>query len=319
MPAVEDVSLTVGAGETVCLVGESGSGKTVTALSIARLVPSPPARYATGEILLEGSDVLKMSGRELRRVRGRLVSFVFQDPGSSLNPVYRIGTQVLEVLRLHRPEVADRAEVARLLKRVGIPAAESRANDYPHQLSGGMQQRVMIAMALASQPKLLVADEPTTALDVTIQAQILDLFEELKRTLGMSMLFITHNLPIVTEIADRVVVMYAGQVVESGEASSVLGSPRHPYTRALLRSVPVLGGEATRLISIAGGVPQLGKMPTGCRFHPRCEQALPSCAADRPGLLELGDRGQVRCPYWESVNESGREAVEERAGKAGGA
>src|SRR3954470_10124513 len=212
--AIDDVSLTIDAGETVCLVGESGCGKSVTALSIGRLVPAPPANYVVGEILLNGDDVLKMSQRELQAIRGGVVSYVFQDPGASLNPVFRIGAQIKESLKLHRPDKATDAEVIRLLKLVGIPAPESRVKNYPFEMSGGMQQRVMIAMALASEPKLLVADEPTTALDVTIQAQILDLLKDLKQRLGMSILLITHNLGLVGDIADKVAVMYAGQIVE---------------------------------------------------------------------------------------------------------
>src|SRR5882672_3337533 len=245
--AVDDVSLAIGAGETVCVVGESGCGKSVTAMSIARLVPSPPARYVGGEILLNGRDVLKMSKAELRDIRGGIVSYVFQEPGASLNPVFRVGNQIKESLKLHRPRVATNDEVIRLLKLVGIPAPESRLKDYPHQLSGGMQQRVMIAMALASEPKLLVADEPTTALDVTIQAQIIELLRDLKQRLGMSILLITHNLGIVGDIADRVAVMYAGQIVELAPARELLRRPLHPYTRALMASVPKLSGwgEAT--------------------------------------------------------------------------
>src|SRR5580693_437642 len=260
--AVDDVSFTINAGETVCLVGESGCGKSVTALSIARLVPSPPAKYPAGEILLNGRDVLKMSKEELRNIRGGVVSYVFQDPSASLNPVFRIGNQIKESLKLHRPEKANNAEVIRLLKLVGIPAPESRIRNYPFEMSGGMQQRVMIAMALASEPKLLVADEPTTALDVTIQAQILDLLRELKQRLGMSILLITHNLGIVGDMADRVAVMYAGQVVEMAPARELLRRPLHPYTKALMHSVPKLLGGASRLSAIPGNVPRIGDFPT---------------------------------------------------------
>src|SRR5256885_3417780 len=243
--AVDGVSLTLEAGETVCLVGESGCGKSVTALSIARLVPSPPARYVGGQIRVNGRDALHMSKTELRGIRGGVVSYIFQDPGASLNPVFRVGYQIKESLEIHRPNQATDAEVIRLLKLVGIPAPESRMRDYPHQLSGGMQQRVMIAMALASEPKLLVADEPTTALDVTIQAQILELLRDLKQRLGMSILLITHNLGIVGDMADRVAVMYAGQIVEMAPAQELLRRPLHPYTRALMASVPKLRwGEA---------------------------------------------------------------------------
>jgi oligopeptide/dipeptide ABC transporter ATP-binding protein len=296
--ALDGVSLSIKAGETVCLVGESGSGKSITALSIARLVPAPPARYVGGQILLNGKDVLQMSRPELCEIRGGVVSYVFQEPSASLNPVFRVGNQIKESLKLHRPEVATDAEVIRLLKLVGIPAPESRMRDYPHQMSGGMQQRVMIAMALASQPKLLVADEPTTALDVTIQAQILDLLKELKQRLGMSILLITHNLGIVKDIADRVAVMYAGQIVEQASAAELLRRPLHPYTRALVQAIPQLGREQERLQTIGGNVPHLGEFPSGCRFHPRCTQGRPDCSKQEPVLTEVDSGRLVRCPYW---------------------
>jgi peptide/nickel transport system ATP-binding protein len=295
--AVDDVSITINAGETVCLVGESGCGKSVTALSIARLVPSPPARYVGGEILLNGRDVLRMGKEELRGIRGGVVSYIFQDPSASLNPVFRVGNQIKESLKLHRPEKATDAEVIRLLKLVGIPAPESRIKDYPHQMSGGMQQRVMIAMALASEPKLLVADEPTTALDVTIQAQILDLLLDLKKRLGMSILLITHNLGIVGDMAERVAVMYAGQVVELSPARELLKRPLHPYTKALMNSVPKLSGNLERLLAIPGNVPTLGNFPPGCRFFPRCPSAHPECAATMPQLQEVEPNRWVRCLY----------------------
>jgi oligopeptide/dipeptide ABC transporter ATP-binding protein len=295
--AVDGVSLTINTGETLCLVGESGCGKSVTAMSIARLVPTPPARYAGGEILLDGRDVLKMTKKELREIRGGFVSYIFQDPGASLNPVFRVGNQIKESLRLHRPEKANDAECIRLLKLVGIPAPESRIKDYPHQMSGGMQQRVMIAMALASEPRLLVADEPTTALDVTIQAQILELLLDLKKRLGMSILLITHNLGIVGDIADKVAVMYAGQVVEMSPAMDLLTRPLHPYTKALMNSVPKLSAGATRLSAIPGSVPTLGNFPAGCRFYPRCPSAHPECADTMPKLEEIEPGRWVRCLY----------------------
>ncbi|PYJ95674.1 MAG: ABC transporter ATP-binding protein [Verrucomicrobia bacterium] len=318
--AVDDVSLSIEAGETVCLVGESGSGKSVTALSIARLVPSPPARYVSGEIRLDGRDVLNMSKAELCHIRGGVVSYVFQEPGASLNPVFRVGSQIKEALKLHKPRTPSlspsdgervakpeeghsrgrtyKEEVIRLLKLVGIPAPELRLKDYPHQLSGGMQQRVMIAMALASQPKLLVADEPTTALDVTIQAQMLDLLRDLKQRLGMSILLITHSLGIVGDIADRVAVMYAGQLVELAPAKGLLRRPLHPYTQALMNSVPGLGAETQRLRAIPGNVPQLDALPSGCRFHPRCPKAQADCSQKVPALIEVESNRWVRCPYW---------------------
>ncbi len=295
--AVDGVSLTIGAGETVCLVGESGCGKSVTALSVAQLLPSPPAHYVGGEILLNGRDTIKMSRAELQQIRGGVVSYVFQDPGASLNPVFRIGSQIMESLKLHRPEKAQDAEVIRLLKLVGIPAPESRLRNYPFEMSGGMQQRVMIAMALASEPRLLVADEPTTALDVTIQAQILDLLRELKQRLGMAILLITHNLGIVGDMADRVAVMYAGQIVELAPARELLLRPLHPYTRALIQSVPKLAGGARRLSAIPGNVPRIGHFPPGCRFAPRCPIARPACAEKIPELIEVEPGRWVRCPF----------------------
>ncbi len=327
--AVDGVSLTIGAGETVCLVGESGCGKSVTALSVAQLVPTPPANYVGGEILLNGRDVLKMSNAELRGIRGGVVSYVFQEPGASLNPVFRIGNQIKESLKLHRPDLTGRAgsplpaarpnadsgahgvtrptknalndEVIRLLKLVGIPAPESRIRNYPFEMSGGMQQRVMIAMALASEPKLLVADEPTTALDVTIQAQILELLHDLKQRLGMAILLITHNLGIVGDMADRVAVMYAGQIVELSPAKELLRRPLHPYTRALINSVPKLAGGASRLTAIPGNVPRIGNFPPGCRFAPRCPIAKPECSEKIPELLEVEPGRFVRCPFWKNV------------------
>jgi oligopeptide/dipeptide ABC transporter ATP-binding protein len=281
-------------------VGESGCGKSVTALSIARLLAAPPARYAGGEVLLNGRDVLKMSTSELRAIRGGLVGYVFQEPSASLNPVQRIGSQIQETLKLHRPQQAGAAEVVRLLKLVGIPAPEARLRDYPFQLSGGTQQRVMLAMALAAEPKLLVADEPTTALDVTIQAQILELLRDLQQWLGMAILLISHNLGIVGDMGGRVAVMYAGQIVESAPARDLLERPLHPYTRALLDSVPRLKVRAGRLSSIPGSVPGLAHLPPGCRFAPRCAQARPDCAGSIPELAEVETGRRVRCPYWNS-------------------
>ena len=296
--AVDGVSITIEAGETVCLVGESGCGKSVTAQSIARLVPVPPANYVGGEIWLNGRDVLKMPISELREIRGGVVSYVFQEPGAALNPVFRVGNQIKESLKLHKPEKANDAEVIRLLKLVGIPAPESRIRNYPFEMSGGMQQRVMIAMALASEPKLLVADEPTTALDVTIQAQILDLLRDLKNRLGMAILLITHNLGIVGDMADRVAVMYAGQIVELAAAGDLLRRPLHPYTKALMKSVPKLSGNMDRLVTIPGNVPRIGNFPPGCRFAPRCPVARPSCSDAVPELVEVEPKRWVRCPYW---------------------
>ena len=298
--AVDGVSLTLDAGETVCLVGESGCGKSVTALSIARLVPMPPARYAGGEILLNGRDVLGLSNGDLRQIRGGVVGYVFQEPSASLNPVLRVGNQIKESLRLHQPDKATDEEVIRLLKLVHIPAPGSRLRDYPFQMSGGMQQRVMIAMALAGEPKLLVADEPTTALDVTIQAQILELLRDLKQLLGMGILLITHNLGIVGDMADRVAVMYAGQIVEQSAARQLLQRPLHPYTKALIHSVPKLSGDVERLAAIPGSVPRIGDFPPGCRFAPRCPIAKPECSGNMPELVEVEAGRWVRCPFWKT-------------------
>ena len=308
--AVDGVSFSISAGEVVCVAGESGCGKTVTALSLARLLPTPPAYYVRGEVLLDGRDVLRMSGTELRRIRGGTVGYIFQEPAAALNPVRCVRAQVMESLRLHRPAAATEAEVVRLLRLVGLPAPELRARDYPHTLSGGMQQRVLIAMALAARPRLLVADEPTTSLDVTLQAQVLELLGELRRQFGMSLLLITHHLGVLREIADRVVVMYAGQVVETGPASEVLRRPLHPYTRALRDAVPRLGALAPRLNSIPGGLPLPGAESTGCRFQPRCTFAREDCAVRTPGWAEIEPTRWVRCPH---AHRAEREPPEGRA------
>jgi oligopeptide/dipeptide ABC transporter ATP-binding protein len=297
--AVDGVSFSIHKGETLALVGESGCGKSVTALALAKLVATPPGVYKGGEILLEGEDVLQMPKDRLRRIRGAKISYIFQEPATSLNPVFRIGFQIKEVLQIHRPDVATSDEVVRLLRLVRIPDPERRMRDYPHQLSGGMQQRVMIAMALAGNPALLVADEPTTALDVTIQAQILDLLKDLKKQIGMSILLITHNLGIVSDLADHVCVMYAGRVVEQSPATELLNKPLHPYTSALIRSIPRLGSRAERLQSIPGNVPNAARLPAGCKFAPRCDRAQPDCTRDpEPDLVATAGR-QVRCPYWD--------------------
>jgi len=279
--AVEGLSLSVEEGQIVSLVGESGCGKSITALSIARLIPS--VQYLGGRILLAGRDTLTLSRRELRQIRGKVVSYIFQDPALALNPTLTIGAQILEVLLLHQPKAATRESCITALEQVGIPSPELRIDEYPHQLSGGMKQRALIAMALASRPRLLVADEPTTALDVTIQAQILQLLASLRSCHQMSILLITHNLGIVSQFADHVAVMYAGQLVESGPVRQVLQTPAHPYTRALLASVPQLGGRR-RLSSIQGQVPPLHAMPAGCRFGPRCTERHGGCKELTPDL-----------------------------------
>lgn len=295
VPVVDGVSLALAPGETLALVGESGCGKTLTALSIARLLPSPPVEILGGQIRLEGRDVNTMSPAELRQIRGGVVSYVFQEPGASLNPVMRVGAQLKDTLRRHRPEAATEVEVIRWFQVVGIPAPARRARSYPHELSGGMQQRVAIALAVAPRPKLLVADEPTTALDVTIQAQIIELLRDLRRELGMSILLITHNLGLVGDLADRVAVMYAGQIVETAPVRELLQRPVHPYTQALLNSVPARGRRQERLPAIPGTVPPPGAWPGGCRFHPRCPRRQPDCEITAPELVELPGGRQARC------------------------
>ena len=275
-PTVSDVSFELKRGEILALVGESGCGKSISCMALSKLLPAPPANVS-GTILLKKRDgstvnIMELSPKELRKIRGGEIAYIFQEPSVSLNPVFRIGDQIAEVLDLHRPEIEDRKEeVISLLKKVGIPAPEARMKCYPHELSGGMQQRVMIAMALASNPSILVADEPTTALDVTIQAQILDLLKQLRDEQGMSIILVTHNLGIVAEMADRVCVMYAGRIAETAPVRELLNDPRHPYTKALLKAVPVLGGEKNRLATIPGTVPLPSDFPAGCRFCDRCE------------------------------------------------
>ena len=300
--AVSGVSFDLEQGEITALVGESGCGKSASCLSLAGLLPRPQARTQAREVgftLRDGTteDLFALPPRRLRRIRGREIAYIFQEPSASLNPVIRIGDQIAEVLALCRPEVRDRRKrVVELLEAVGIPAPEKRLAAFPHELSGGMQQRVMIAMALAGEPRLLIADEPTTALDVTVQAQILDLIDRLRRELGMTVLLVTHNLGIVSQLADRVLVMYAGNIVESASAEALFSSPAHPYTRALLRAVPRLGGAAGRLETIPGRVPSIADYPPGCRFCGRCPSARPECARKDPGLREVAPGHFSRCP-----------------------
>jgi oligopeptide/dipeptide ABC transporter ATP-binding protein len=286
--AVDDVSLQVQRGETLAVVGESGSGKSVTAMAILRLLESQGGRVVNGRILFEGHDIQTMSDAEVRALRGNEIAMVFQEPMTSLNPVYTIGNQIGEVLSLHRGmnEADTEREVVRLLELVDIPDAARRANEYPHQLSGGMRQRVMIAMALACRPKLLIADEPTTALDVTIQAQILELLRSLQQRLGMAVLLITHDLGVVAATAHRVAVMYAGRIVESATVEALFEGPRHPYSAGLLRSLPSASDPRAPLMPILGNVPDPQAPPTGCRFHPRCELRLPRCEHEVP-VFEL--------------------------------
>jgi peptide/nickel transport system ATP-binding protein len=297
--AVDGVSFAIPARGTLGLVGESGSGKSVTALSIMRLVASPPGRIASGEILYAGKDLLKLSTEEMRAIRGNRIAMIFQEPMTSLNPVYTVGDQVGEAVRLHQKKSKSeaRAIAIEMFKLVGIPSPEERVDAYPHQLSGGMRQRVMIAMALACKPDLLVADEPTTALDVTIQAQILELLKKLQREMGMSILLITHDLGVVAETCDEVVVMYAGRVVEQAATSVLFESPRHHYTAGLLASVPVYGATAPeRLTEIAGIVPSLWDLPKGCKFVDRCPAAQQKCRDVEPELVQIG-ASKFRCHF----------------------
>ncbi|MEE2831589.1 MAG: ABC transporter ATP-binding protein [Candidatus Latescibacterota bacterium] len=297
--AVDGVSFHLDRGETLGLVGESGCGKSVTALSILGLV-APPGRIGGGQILLSGRDLLTLPEKDMRQVRGDEVAMVFQEPMSSLNPVLTCGRQIEEAVRLHQggSRQEAKARAIEMMHLVGIPAPEQRVDDYPHQLSGGMRQRVMIAIALSCSPDVLIADEPTTALDVTIQAQILELLEKLQAEFHMAILLITHDLGVVAEVADRVAVMYAGQIVETATTKDLFASPRHPYTRGLLRSIPHLDGRQERLEVIPGRVPEATSLPFGCRFHPRCSLAESACEATDQSLEECGADHEVRCRRW---------------------
>jgi len=293
--AADDVSFRIARGETLGLVGESGCGKSVTALSIAGLVPAP-GRIAGGTVRFEGRELTGLPEAEMRRIRGARIGFVFQEPSAALNPVFTVGSQIAEALEVHgrASGAAARARAVELLDRVRIPGAAARANDYPHQLSGGMQQRVLIAAAIACEPALLIADEPTTALDVGIQAEILDLLADLRDRLGLALLLVTHDFGVVARAADRIAVMYAGRIVEAGGAAAVLASPSHPYTRGLLASRP--GGEpGSRLPAIPGAVPNLASLPPGCAFAPRCAERVEACDATRPETTIVAPGREVRC------------------------
>ena len=292
--AVDGIDLTMGRGKTVCLVGESGCGKTVTALSILRLVPSPAGRIAEGRILFEGEDLLKMPEKAMRRIRGNRISMIFQEPMTSLNPVFTIGNQVAEGIRLHQqiPHREARERAVAMLSQVGLPSPEKTMKDYPNKLSGGMRQRAMIAMALSCRPDLLIADEPTTALDVTIQAQILDLMGQLQDRMGMAILFISHDLGIVAQVADEVAIMYAGRMVEYAPVAALYETPRHPYTVGLLRSLPRKREDfknRRHLEAIAGMVPDLTHLPRGCRYQDRCGWTADKCRQEEPPLLRFED------------------------------
>ena len=297
--AADDVNFNITKGSTLALVGESGSGKSVTSLSIMRLVP-PPGKITAGEILFSGRDLMKLDDREMRRLRGREIAMIFQDPMTSLNPVYTVGDQIAEAIELHEriPRKKAWSRAVEMMTRVKIPDAERRASDYPHQLSGGMRQRVMIAMALSCKPTLLIADEPTTALDVTIQAEILELLRGLKNDFDLSMLLITHDLGVVAETADRVAVMYAGRIVEDASVRELFHTPRHPYTEGLLRSVPRLteeGLKLRRLETIEGTVPNLLHLPPGCKFAPRCAYVIDECTANEVELVPVDGDHRARC------------------------
>jgi len=294
--AVERVSFALEAGRVLGLVGESGCGKSVTALSLMRLVP-PPGRIVGGEIRLEGRDLLALDERAMREVRGAGVAMIFQEPMSSLNPVFTVGSQIAEAIRLHRSVSRGEAwqRAVELLAEVGIPEPERRALDYPHQLSGGMRQRVMIAIAISCEPRVLVADEPTTALDVTIQAEILDLLRVLRERRGMALLLITHDLGVVAQQADEVAIMYAGRIVEHGSVLDIFDHPLHPYTQALFRSIPGIHGRRERLEAIPGQVPDLLRLPSGCTFRDRCSREVPDCATIVPPLEEKAPRHRAAC------------------------
>ena len=297
--AVEDVSLDLGAGEVLGIVGESGCGKSVLSLSILKLLPMPPAFFSSGKIVFDGRDLLQASAEEVRRIRGNRISMIFQEPMTALNPVFTIGNQLSEVFRVHWTLGGSEAleKSVEMLEKVGVPAPQRRVKEYPYQLSGGMRQRVMIAMALACRPALLIADEPTTALDVTIQAQILDLMGQMREELGTAIVIISHDLGVIAETADRVAVMYTGQIMESADTLSLFTAPLHPYTRGLMQAIPSLaaGADQAELYEIAGVVPSLLDLPPGCPFNPRCPQADDICRRQEPVLREVADGHRVAC------------------------
>jgi peptide/nickel transport system ATP-binding protein len=299
--AVENVSFEINTGEILSLVGESGCGKSVTALSILGLIPIPPGRVVSGEIFFDGRNLLQFGEKEMEKVRGNEISMIFQEPMTSLNPVFTIGDQIMEAILLHQglPKAAARKRTIEILDRVRIPSPETRIDAYPHQLSGGMRQRAMIAMALSCQPKLLIADEPTTALDVTIQAQVLQLLKEIQREMGMAVMLITHDLGVVTEIADRVAVMYAGRIVEMASLKAIFGQMRHPYTKGLLDSIPQLKEKKNRLNAIPGQVPNPTDLPVGCKFHPRCYLMIEACKKEEPPLFKVDGDHFSRCIRWQ--------------------
>lgn len=306
-PAVDGVSFKLEKGKTLGIVGESGSGKSVTSLSIMRLLQEPAGRIAEGEILFKGQDLVKLSDKEMQKIRGVHISMVFQEPMTALNPVYKVGDQIAEIFIVHQnmKKKQAREKAIEMLRMVGIPSPETRVDNYPHQLSGGMRQRVVIAMALASNPELLIADEPTTALDVTIQAQILELMRELQKKTNTSLIMITHDLGIIYEMADDVLVMYCGQVVESGSMKEVFQRMLHPYTEGLMNSIPRLSDQKEELDTIEGIVPSLYELPEGCRFHPRCPYAKDICRRKMPELTEVEPGHCSRCLRYTAEWEEG--------------
>lgn len=295
-PAIKDVNLSLKKGETLCIVGESGSGKTITSMSLMQLLPSS-GKIASGEILFQDIDLVKLNRVEMNKIRGKSISMIFQDPMSALDPVFTCGSQITEAIQIHEDILKEEAKsrAIELLKEVGIPHPETIFNAYPHELSGGMCQRVMIAMALSCKPDLLIADEPTTALDVTVQARILDLLNKIKKEFNMAILLITHDLGVVAEMADRVAVMYAGQIVEEADVMTIFKKPKHPYTRGLIKSVPPLHQVDKTLYSIPGNVPTINSMPKGCRFNPRCSFATDLCVEKEPELQKINSNHTAKC------------------------
>ncbi|MEW1723938.1 ABC transporter ATP-binding protein [Streptomyces sp. NPDC093109] len=301
--AVNGVTYAVGAGETLAVLGESGSGKSVTAQAIMGILDSPPGRITGGEVLFQGRDLLKLKEEQRRRVRGAELAMIFQDALSSLNPVLTVGAQLGEMFTVHRGlnRRAAKARAVELMDRVRIPAAKERVNDYPHQFSGGMRQRIMIAMALALEPALIIADEPTTALDVTVQAQVMDLLAELRRELDMGLILITHDLGVVADVADRIAVMYAGRIVETAPVHDIYRAPAHPYTRGLLESIPRLDQKGRELYAIKGLPPNLLHIPPGCAFNPRCPMAQDICRTEVPPLFDAGGGRRSACFFWKET------------------
>ncbi len=301
IPAVDGVDFTLTKGKMLCVVGESGCGKSVTAFTVMRLIPMPPGKVESGEILYNGKNLVKLTENEMREIRGNEIAMIFQEPMTSLNPVYTIGNQIVEAIVLHqkvKPKEA-RQRAIKMLEKVGLPDAQKRVDEYPHQMSGGMKQRVMIAMALSCNPEVLIADEPTTALDVTIQAQILDLLKHLQETEGMSILLITHDLAVVSEVADEVLVMYASKVVENAGVNDIFNKPRHPYTQGLIKAIPKLGNRVDRLNEIPGQVPRPQNYPKGCHFADRCPHVMDICRKKHPGMTEVGNGHLVSCFLYE--------------------